>query len=127
MFEYNKATIKEESHDLLNDVAKVMKAYPNITKIHIEGHTDSDGSARYNKKLSQKRADSVMQFLVDAGVEAGRMEAIGYGEEKPVADNDSKAGKEKNRRVEFNITEQKETLVEVTEAGETETAEPEGE
>ncbi len=106
MFDTNKATIKEESHGLLNDVAQVMEENPNIQKVRIEGHTDSDGSTKHNKKLSQNRADSVMAFLVDAGIEKDRMEAVGYGEDKPIADNNTDEGKEKNRRVEFNIMEQ---------------------
>ena len=103
MFEYDKATIKGDSHALLNDVATVIKQHPSIAKIRIEGHTDSDGSDKYNKKLSQDRADAVMQFLVGAGIEANRLEAVGYGEEKPIADNKTDEGKERNRRVEFNI------------------------
>lgn len=107
MFEVDKADIQEISHDLLNDVAAVMEQHPGIERLRIEGHTDSDGSDDYNKKLSQDRADSVMKFLVDAGIDEGRMEAVGYGEEKPIDTNDTAAGKEKNRRVEFNILEQK--------------------
>jgi len=103
MFDYNKATIKAESHELLNDVAEVIKENPTIEKIRVEGHTDSDGSDKYNKTLSQKRADSVKEFLVKAGIPAEKLEAVGYGEEKPIADNTTDEGKEKNRRVEFNI------------------------
>ncbi len=106
MFDTAKATIKPESDDLLNDVADVMKEHAEIKKVRIEGHTDSDGTDKYNKKLSQDRADSVMAFLVKAGVDKGRMEAVGYGEEKPIADNGTDEGKEKNRRVEFNILDQ---------------------
>jgi outer membrane protein OmpA-like peptidoglycan-associated protein len=105
MFDYNKATIKVDSNDLLNDVAKVLTEHANITKIRIEGHTDSDGADKYNKKLSQKRADAVKAFLVQAGITEDRMEAVGYGEEKPIASNDTDEGKEQNRRVEFNIIE----------------------
>ena len=107
MFEYNKAEIQEVSHELLNDVATVLSENPGIKKVRIEGHTDSDGTEEYNKTLSQDRADSVMQFLVDAGVDESRLEAVGYGEEKPIDTNDTPEGKEKNRRVEFNILEQK--------------------
>jgi outer membrane protein OmpA-like peptidoglycan-associated protein len=103
MFEYNKANIKRESHALLNDVASVIKENPSIKKIRVEGHTDSDGSDKYNKKLSQKRAKAVKEFLVKAGIDGGILEAKGFGEEKPIADNSSDEGKEKNRRVEFNI------------------------
>ena len=106
MFDTAKATIKPESHGLLNDVAEVMKEHAGIKKVRIEGHTDSDGSKKYNKKLSQDRADSVKAFLVSTGVDESRMEAVGYGEDKPIADNNTAEGKEKNRRVEFNILEQ---------------------
>ena len=106
MFDTAKATIKPESHGLLNDVAAVMDEHAGIKKVRIEGHTDSDGSDKYNKKLSQDRADSVKAFLVKAGIDEERMEAVGYGEDKPIADNDTAEGKEKNRRVEFNILAQ---------------------
>jgi outer membrane protein OmpA-like peptidoglycan-associated protein len=105
MFDYNKATIKVDSNQLLTDVATVLEKYPTIKKISIEGHTDSDGKAKYNKKLSQQRADAVKEFLVKAGIDESRMEAVGYGEEQPIASNDTDEGKEQNRRVEFNIIE----------------------
>ena len=103
MFDTAKASIKSESEGLLNDVASVIKEHKGIKKIRIEGHTDSDGKDKYNKKLSQNRADSVKDFLVNIGIDAGMLEAVGYGEEKPIASNDTNDGKEKNRRVEFNI------------------------
>jgi OOP family OmpA-OmpF porin len=106
MFDYNKASIMRASHALLNDVAAVIKENPTITKIRVEGHTDSDGSDKYNKKLSQKRAKAVKEFLVKAGIDASILEAKGFGEERPIADNSTDEGKEKNRRVEFNITGQ---------------------
>ena len=99
-FAYNKAEILDASDDLLNDVASVMKQHP---EVRIEGHASSEGDDKYNKDLSDKRAKAVMDFLVDAGVDADRMEAVGYGEERPIADNDTEEGREKNRRVEFNI------------------------
>ncbi len=107
MFDTAKATIKPASHDLLSDVAAVMREHAEIQKVRIEGHTDADGAEKYNKKLSQNRADAVKAFLVDAGIDAARMEAVGYGESRPIADNESETGKEKNRRVEFNILAQK--------------------
>jgi OOP family OmpA-OmpF porin len=115
MFEYDKATISTQSHELLNDVATVMKENPNVKKIRIEGHTDGDGTAKYNRTLSQGRADAVRDFLVNAGVDTARMESVGYGEDKPIADNKTEEGKEANRRVEFNILEQEEKLVEAEE------------
>jgi outer membrane protein OmpA-like peptidoglycan-associated protein len=102
-FAYNEATILSASDDLLNDVATVMKQHPEVKKIRIEGHASSEGNDKYNKDLSDRRAKAVMEFLVKVGVAEDRMEAIGYGEERPIADNETEEGREKNRRVEFNI------------------------
>ena len=104
-FATNKAEIKEESFDLLRDVADVLRKYSQITKIQIEGHTDSHGSGSYNQKLSHRRAASVKQFLVEQGISASRLETRGFGETDPIADNDTQEGRAKNRRVEFVITE----------------------
>jgi OOP family OmpA-OmpF porin len=103
MFDLNKATIKVDSHELLNDVAAVIKENPSIDKIRVEGHTCTDGKPKNNKKLSQQRADAVKNFLVTAGVPADKLEAVGYGQDNPIADNKTQDGKEMNRRVEFNI------------------------
>ncbi|EDM73711.1 outer membrane protein, OmpA/MotB family [Plesiocystis pacifica SIR-1] len=108
LFEVDKAEIRSESFSLMDEITKVFIDNPRIKKVSVEGHTDSDGSSRYNKKLSQKRADSVMAYLVEHGVAQERLEAVGHGEEKPIADNDTDEGKEKNRRVEFIILEQDE-------------------
>lgn len=111
-FELDKATIKEESFELLNQVAGTINAFPRIKKIEIAGHTDHAGSEKYNNKLSQERADSVMKYLVEEGeVDPARLQAKGYGESKPLVPlgEDGKETKEdaaKNRRVEFNIVEQ---------------------
>jgi outer membrane protein OmpA-like peptidoglycan-associated protein len=102
-FAYNEAKILHASDDLLNDVATVMKQHPEVKKIRIEGHASAEGSDDYNKDLSDRRAKAVMEFLVNAGIATDRMEAIGYGEERPIADNETEEGREKNRRVEFNI------------------------
>jgi len=106
MFDTGKATIKVDSHQLLKDVAEVMAEHKKIAKIGIEGHTDSVGKNKSNKKLSENRAKAVMDFLVSVGVDESRLQSEGFGEEKPIADNDTDEGKEKNRRVEFNILEQ---------------------
>jgi outer membrane protein OmpA-like peptidoglycan-associated protein len=108
LFEVDKAVIRPESFDLMNEITQVIKDNPRIKKISIEGHTDDDGSKRYNKKLSQRRADSVMAYLVEHGVEQERLVAKGFGEEIPLVANDSPENKEKNRRVEFIIVEQDE-------------------
>lgn len=106
LFEVDKAVIRPESFDLMNEITQVVQDNPRIKKISIEGHTDDDGSKNYNKKLSQKRANSVMAYLVEHGVEAGRLSAVGFGEDVPLVPNDSDENKEKNRRVEFLIVEQ---------------------
>lgn len=104
-FDTAKATIKPESFSLLDDVAALLDANPDIKKIRVEGHTDSRGSARTNLRLSQARADSVKNYLVGKGIAAERLEAVGYGEEKPIDPAATKAAYEQNRRVEFNILE----------------------
>ena len=104
-FDTAKTSIKEVSFELLNEVAAILIDHPEITKIRIEGHTDSRGSASYNKKLSQGRADSVMKYLTEQGVESERMEAIGYGEEKPIDPAKTAEAYEKNRRVDFFVAE----------------------
>ena len=106
MFERGAATIKSNSYGLLKDVAHVLKKNPQVKKVRIEGHTDSDGSRSSNKRLSQQRADAVRKFLIGLGIAGSRLVAVGYGEEKPIADNKTSEGKEKNRRVEFNVIEQ---------------------
>ena len=99
-FEYNKATIKQDSYDLLANLVDIINKCPDAT-VTIEGHTDSDGSAKYNKQLSQKRADAVKAYLENKGVAKERLKAVGYGESKPIASNATKEGKSKNRRIEF--------------------------
>jgi len=105
-FEYNRANIKKKSYKLLNKLIDVAKECPD-ENIIIEGHTDSDGSQSYNKKLSYKRANKVKEYLVNQGMDAKKLEAVGHGELYPVADNSTKEGKEKNRRIEFNIKGEK--------------------
>jgi OOP family OmpA-OmpF porin len=105
-FEYNKAVILPASFGLLDEIAGVIKKNPHLKKISIEGHASSEGDPKHNLKLSDERAKSVMKYLVDKGVEAGRLAAKGFGSQNPIADNKTEEGKEKNRRVEFLILEQ---------------------
>jgi outer membrane protein OmpA-like peptidoglycan-associated protein len=104
-FEYNKAVIQPLSYELLQEIAGVIQDHPNVTKIRIEGHTDSDGSESYNQKLSQQRAKAVANFLVEVGVDQRRLESVGYGESEPVDTNKTLEGRAANRRVEFEILE----------------------
>ena len=103
-FATGKFDIPSGAEAVLSDVAKAMKDYPNWT-VRIEGFTDHVGSKSFNKKLSQDRANSVMNWLIDHGVNKNRLSAKGYGESRPVADNDSEDGRAQNRRVEILRTE----------------------
>jgi outer membrane protein OmpA-like peptidoglycan-associated protein len=105
-FAFGSAEILAASHDLLRQVAQVMIENPQVTLVQVEGHTDDVGKTRKNRRLSQRRAESVRAFLVEQGVEPSRLSAVGFGEERPVADNDDADGREQNRRVEFNILTQ---------------------
>jgi len=104
-FATNKDLLRTESKRLLDEVAYVLDYEPRITGIRIEGHTDSRGSARYNKDLSARRAASVRTYLIEQGLAAGRFAAVGFGEEKPVDTNETRTGRAANRRVEFFIAE----------------------
>ncbi len=99
-FDTNKATIRPESKTIVDQIVKLLKENPGL-KVSIEGHTDSTGTPVKNKKLSLERAQSVVNALTAAGVDKKRLSAVGWGQEKPVADNRSEEGKAKNRRVEI--------------------------
>ncbi|MAN59322.1 MAG: cell envelope biogenesis protein OmpA [Flavobacteriaceae bacterium] len=102
LFDYDKATIRQESYSALQSIADIMKEYPN-TVFHIQGHTDSRGSDAYNMKLSKERAASVMDYLTTIGMPANRLTSEGYGEERPIATNNTAAGRQQNRRVEISL------------------------
>ena len=104
-FRSGKARLQHRSNRLLDNIASVLKAHPEIKKVEVQGHTDSRGPDAFNKELSQKRADAVVQYLINRGVDNDRLTSMGYGEEKPIADNGTAAGRAANRRVEFNIVE----------------------
>ena len=105
-FESDRAVIRKVSHPLLDEVARVLLANPTIRLVRVEGHTDSDGGSYYNLRLSQARARSVVQYLVDRGVPRNHLQAEGFGESRPIADNRSESGKAANRRVELVIVQQ---------------------
>jgi outer membrane protein OmpA-like peptidoglycan-associated protein len=101
-FEVGSAKIVAKSFPVLDGAVKVLKEFAD-TKIEVSGHTDNTGDAEANKKLSQERAESVKAYLVEKGVAAERVTTVGFGPDKPVADNKNKAGQAKNRRIEFKL------------------------
>ena len=105
-FATNKDRILKKSFGVLDQVATVLIRYTNLKKIRVEGHTDDRGRDKYNLDLSQRRAESVMKYLTEKGVAPERLEAVGYGEEKPIESNKTRKGRAANRRVEFTIIEQ---------------------
>ncbi len=104
-FEFGGAKLTQDSFPILQEVADYLKSNKAIKKMAIEGHTDNKGAADLNKRLSQQRADAIVAWLTSHGIEAGRLEAHGYGMEKPIEDNDTAENRAKNRRVEFKITQ----------------------
>jgi len=98
-FDTNSAIIKSDYNNKINDFANLLKKHPTL-KAKINAHTDSDGSLKHNEILSQKRADSAVQALVDLNIDASRLESEGFGETQPIASNKTKEGKAQNRRVE---------------------------
>lgn len=103
LFDTNSATLQPSSQEQLQNIANIMKAYPAV-HIRIGGYTDSQGDAAANLKLSQDRADNVMAQLVTMGVDPSRLDAKGYGQDHPVADNTSDAGRAMNRRISMRVT-----------------------
>ena len=99
-FDIDRAVLKLGAEEVLIEMVKLMKNNPDL-KIEIQGHTDNTGSADHNLDLSTRRAETVKKFLLVYGIEAPRMVSKGYGEEKPVAPNDTEEGRAMNRRVEL--------------------------
>lgn len=99
-FESGSAALTPDSYIILDEVVRSLQAYPEI-RVEIRGHTDSQGPASFNLELSQRRAESVRQYVVNAGVDPSRLVAIGVGEEEPVSSNSSPEGRLQNRRIEF--------------------------
>ncbi len=102
LFDTGKASIKAESEQVLQDIIKILGEYP-TAKFTVEGHTDSSGSAKLNQKLSDSRALSVKEYLTKGGIDAFRLSSAGYGEDRPITSNKTKAGRAQNRRVEINL------------------------
>jgi len=102
-FDFDKATVRQDAMDDIEVLADFMKQYDQ-TSTTVEGHTDAIGTDAYNQRLSSRRAEAVRDVLVDRyGIEANRLEAIGYGESRPIADNSTELGRAINRRVEASV------------------------
>jgi OOP family OmpA-OmpF porin len=99
-FDTNKSTIKQESTGIIDQIVELMKSQPSL-ELSIEGHTDSQGTPKRNKTLSLDRAKAVIKAVAKGGISESRMSPIGWGQEKPVADNRTEEGRAKNRRVEI--------------------------
>lgn len=102
LFDTGKSTIKAQSETVLRDITGILNEYPSAN-FTIEGHTDSVGSASSNERLSDSRAASVKNFLINSGVSSSRLTSRGYGETTPISPNTTKAGRANNRRVEINL------------------------
>ena len=102
-FEVNRAVLKPEASPVLDAVAELLKKQEKIRHVRIEGHTDSDGSEKFNLKLSQERATAVKTYLMQKGIETSRLETQGWGEMQPVVPNTTSDFKAQNRRVEFHV------------------------
>lgn len=104
-FDFDKATIKAQSADVVEQVATALLSFPEIKTVEIQGHTDDKGSNRYNQELSQRRVEAVTEALAAQGVAPERMQAVGYGEACPLESNRDEEGRAANRRVQFIITD----------------------
>ena len=109
-FELNSAQLTVNAETILDGVAATLASSPGFN-VELQGHTDSMGSDSYNMNLSQNRAKSVKNYLVNQGVESGRLTARGYGEEQPIASNDTAEGRAENRRVELKVLSEQDVVV----------------
>jgi outer membrane protein OmpA-like peptidoglycan-associated protein len=110
LFVTAKDKILKRSERVLQAVKDRLNETPTITKVRIEGHTDDRGSDTYNQRLSEKRANAILRFLVKNGIAPERLEAVGFGEAKPIDANKTEDGRERNRRVDFTIVSQTSTV-----------------
>jgi outer membrane protein OmpA-like peptidoglycan-associated protein len=101
-FDFDRSNIRPDARPILDEAIRTLKEEPAI-RVRIEGHTDSIGTEQYNLRLSQRRAEAVKQYLVQGGIAASRLEAVGLGESDPVASNDTADGRAQNRRAELEV------------------------
>lgn len=101
-FDFGQAGVKPQFYGVLNNLATTLNQFPE-TRVQIAGHTDNVGSDAANLRLSQQRANSVRSYMASNGVNAQRMQAVGYGESRPIADNSTDYGRAQNRRVEITL------------------------
>jgi len=104
-FETGSDVIQAQSYDLLEEIATLLISEPRVRRVQVQGHTDAQGSDESNLDLSDRRAAAVMRYLLDQGVAEERLQSRGFGEQVPIADNSTDAGRAQNRRVEFRILE----------------------
>lgn len=104
-FDFGKAFVQQRSFPLLDEVARLLAANPQVGRVRVEGHTDDRGEAAANRRLSQARAEAVKAYLVEHGVDTARLEVRGFGPDQPAEPNTTAAGRDANRRVEFTILE----------------------
>lgn len=101
-FLHGSATLTDDAGTTLNAVVQTLSQHANI-KLHVEGHTDSTGDPNFNLDLSTKRAQSVVDYLIAEGIDSARLVASGFGDSQPIASNETKEGRSKNRRIEFKL------------------------
>lgn len=102
LFPLNSSYLTDQAKDEIDKLVNLLADYPNASLI-VDGHTDATGTEEYNQWLSEKRAESVKKYLADHGIQASRITTNGYGQAKPVAANNTKEGRQQNRRVEVTI------------------------
>ena len=102
LFDVGKSSLRASSYRELDELVELLKLKEQMT-IELAGHTDNQGSDESNLKLSQARADVVKKYLISKGIDASRITSVGYGESQPVADNETAAGRQENRRTEVRI------------------------
>ena len=102
LFDFDRSTVKPEAAKILDRLVAFMQENKN-SKVTLSGHTDNVGTDAYNLKLSERRVNSVRDYVVKKGVDSGRVSGQGFGESKPIADNKSREGRSKNRRVEIKV------------------------